>query len=115
MTFLKRVLLIERDPAQTRAMRKALERTGRYAVREEHDDASAIATSRWFHPDLILLDHMTSADEAVHLAQNTPVLCISTLAGNEVASAGVLNGYTFFAGPMRIEQMVRGIDELLFL
>ena len=114
MTFLKRVLLIERDPAQTRAMREALERTGRYAVREEHDDESALETSRWFHPDLILLDHMTSADDALHLAHGTPLLCMSAIGESEVASAGVLNGYTFFAGPMSMQQMVRGIDELLF-
>lgn len=95
-------------------MRKALERTGRYAVREEHDDDTAVETSRWFHPDLILLDHMTSADDAIHLAHDTPVLCMSAVSENEVASAGVLNGYTFFAGPMQIDQMVRGIDELLF-
>lgn len=95
-------------------MREALERTGRYAVREEHNDETALETSRWFHPDLILLDHMTSADEATHLAQNTPVLCMSALSENEVASAGVLGGYTFFAGPMSIQQMVRGIDDLLF-
>lgn len=95
-------------------MRKALERTGRYAVREEHDDDTAVETSRWFHPDLILLDHMTSADDAIQLAHDTPVLCMSAVSESEVASAGVLNGYTFFAGPMQIDQMVRGIDELLF-
>ena len=99
---------------RTRAMRAALERTGRYAVREEHDDEHALKASRWFHPDLIVLDHMTSADEALHLAHDTPLLCMSAVSDTEVASAGVLAGYTFFAGPMRIEEFVRGIDQLLF-
>ena len=114
VTFQKRVLLIERDPIQTRAMCAALERTGRYAVREEHDDEHALAASRWFHPDLILLDHMTSSFAAMQLAHDTPLLCMSQVSDSEVASAGVLGGYTFFAGPMSAQQMVRGIDDLLF-
>jgi DNA-binding response OmpR family regulator len=114
VTFQKRVLLIERDPMHTRTMRAALERTGRYAVREEHDDERALEVSRWFHPDLILLDHMTSSGEAMHLAHDTPLLCMSPVSPTEVASAGVLGGYTFFAGPMRIDEFVRGIDQLLF-
>jgi DNA-binding response OmpR family regulator len=114
VTFRKRVLLIERDPSHARGVREALERTGRYAVREEHNDQTALETSRWFHPDLILLDHMTSSDEATQLAHDTPLLCMSALNEKEVASAGVLGGYTFFAGPMRIDEVVRGIDELLF-
>jgi DNA-binding response OmpR family regulator len=113
VTFQKRVLLIERDPMHTRPICAALERTGRYVV-EEHDDEHAREASRWFHPDLILLDHMTSSDAATHLAHDTPLLCMSAVSETEVASAGVLAGYTFFAGPMGIDEFVRGIDQLLF-
>ena len=124
MDLAKRILLIDHDPAVTRPVREALERTGHYAVREEHDEHAAVRTAHFFQPDLILLDFMTSVVEATELARKlrndeklaaTPVLCISGFGhGEEVASAGVLNGYSFFAAPVSVQQVLRGIEQLLF-
>ena len=33
---------------------------------------------------------------------------------NQIMSGGILSGYSFFAAPIRIEEILRGIDELLF-
>jgi DNA-binding response OmpR family regulator len=112
MRFQKRILLIEHDPGATREVRAALERTGRYVVREEHDERTAMQAARWFAPDLILLDFITSAGEAAALAHNTPVLCLSALENAaEVASAGVFDGYSFFAGPLQRRNLLRDIDK----
>jgi DNA-binding response OmpR family regulator len=118
MTFTKKILLIDHDPAVTRRVREALERTGRYCVREEHDEHAAGRVAQFFQPDLILLDFMTSAMEALMLSRemrrDTPVLCMKTLgASNQLASAGVMAGYTFFAGPLQTDQLVRGIEQML--
>jgi PleD family two-component response regulator len=124
MTFSKKILLIDHDPGVTSSVRRALERTGRYTVREEHDEHAALRVAQFFQPDLILLDFMTSVVEATTLAQqirsdaslsDTPVLCISGFGGSDdVASAGVLSGYSFFAAPFGINQLLRGIEQLLF-
>ncbi|MFL6583945.1 MAG: PleD family two-component system response regulator [Chthoniobacterales bacterium] len=124
MTFPKKILLIDHDPAVTRPVRDALERSGRYSVREEHDEHAAVRVAQFFQPDLILLDFMTSVVEATALARQirsdatlaeTPVLCISGFGvSDDVTSAGVLSGYSFFAAPMRIGEVLRGIEQLLF-
>lgn len=118
MTLQKRILLIDHDPGASGRMRDALERTGRFCVREEHNEHTAARAAHFFQPDLVLLDFMTSALDAQAIASelpaNTPVICMASLASSdEVASAGVFGGYTFFAGPVSIAEFLRGIDELL--
>ena len=56
MKFQKKILLIDHEPGVTRLIRRALERAGKYLIREEHDDKLAINAARWFQPDLILVD-----------------------------------------------------------
>src|SRR5437660_2546510 len=56
MKFPKKILLIDREPGVTRLVRRALDRAGKYLIREEHDDRLALHAARWFQPDLILLD-----------------------------------------------------------
>lgn len=114
MTFQRRILLIEHNPGASRHVRAALESTGRYVVREEHDEWRATHAASWFAPDLIVLDFMTSAVEAAAIANGTPVLCMTPLDGTQqFASAGFVDGYRFFIGPMHREEMLRSIDDLL--
>src|SRR5213596_3566819 len=56
MKFPKKILLIDHEPGVTRLIRRALERAGKYLIREEHDDKLALNAARWFQPDLILVD-----------------------------------------------------------
>jgi DNA-binding response OmpR family regulator len=62
MTFPKKILLIDREPGVTRLVRRALEKTGKYWIKEEHDSQFALHSARWFQPDLILLDTMAAPD-----------------------------------------------------
>lgn len=123
MTFLKKILLVDYEPRVTARVKKALEETGRYQIKEEHDSRLATKAARWFRPDLILFDLDASSphcDEAAMELQadpvfcNTPVVFLSAHAASaeSVASAGILSGYSFMANPIRIEDFVRYLAEL---
>ena len=124
MKFPKKILLVDHEPGISRLVRQALERAGKYLVREEHDDRAAVKTARGFQPDLILLDTLpTSPDGQVLERQfqsdaalkHTPVVRLSSLKPeSQMLSGGILSGYSFFAAPVRIEEVLRGVDNILF-
>ena len=124
MTFLKKILLIDNKPGVTGLVRSALERTGKYLIKEEHDCRMAVNAARWFQPDLILFDVLQSQTEATSVAQqlqhdasskDTPVVFLSpnTAADGRVVSGGILSGYTFLAAPVPVEEFVGYVGELL--
>ncbi|MEY2480886.1 MAG: two-component system, OmpR family, response regulator [Verrucomicrobiota bacterium] len=120
----KKILLIDHEPGVTRLVRRALEKAGKYIIKEEHDDAEAVRAARSFHPDLILVDTMTADVESALITQqiqkdsglkDTPLLCLSDLRPeSQMVSGGILSGYSFFAAPIRLEDCLRAIDQLLF-
>src|SRR6202040_2927086 len=86
MKFPKKILLIDHEPGVTRLIRRALERAGKYLIREEHDDKLAINAARWFQPDLILVDTVGQTQLEIEREVNsdltlkdTPVLSLSSL------------------------------------
>ena len=120
----KKILLVDQEPGITRLVRQALERAGKYLVQEEHDDRAALQTARGFRPDLILLDTAGTSPEGQVLERqlhsdavlkDTPVVRLSSLKSeSEMLSGGILSGYSFFAGPVRLEEVLRGVDNILF-
>jgi CheY-like chemotaxis protein len=124
MTFLKKILLVDYEPRVTAVVREALEETGKYLIKAEQDSRLAFNAARWFQPDLILFDvNITSKDgnsvatqlQADPEFRDTPVVFLSVNATLEagVASGGILSGYSFTANPVRIEEFVRYVGELL--
>lgn len=124
MTFLKKILLVDHEPHVTKIVREALERTGRYTIRTERDGSFALHAARWFQPDLILLDVMSDGpdaelltrqfQEAGHLG-DTPVLSLSNVnPGSQMVSGGILSGYSFLAAPFQLDELLRGVESLLF-
>ena len=122
MKLPKKILLIDHEPGINRLIRRALERAGKYLIKEEHDDRLALKAARWFQPDLILVDtagqdrhnleHEIQTDAAL---KDTPVLSLNSLRPeSQMVSGGILSGYSFFAAPVRVEEVLRGVDELLF-
>src|SRR5204863_10007495 len=86
MKFPKKILLIDHEPGVTRLIRRALERAGKYLIREEHDDKLALNAARWFQPDLILVDAVgqerRNIEREIHTdaaLKDTPVLSLSNL------------------------------------
>ena len=120
----KKILLIDREPGVTRIIRRALEKTGKYWIKEEHDSQFALHSARWFQPDLILLDSTTSSSDREDFARTiqsdealreTPMVCLSSLKPeSQMVSGGILSGYSYFAAPVKIEEVLRGVEQLLF-
>jgi len=124
MTFLKKILLIDNEPGITGVVRSALEQTGKYLIKEEHDSRLAVNAARWFQPDLILFDVLQDQTSATCVARkiqqdvsnrDTPVMFVSanTASDGRVASGGILSGYSFLATPVPIEEFVGYVGELL--
>jgi DNA-binding response OmpR family regulator len=122
MKFPKKILLIDHEPGVTRLIRRALERAGKYLIREEHDDRLALNAARWFQPDLILVDTAGQTQQNIErqiytdsALKDTPVLSLTSLRSeSQMISGGILSGYSFFAAPIKVEEVLRGVDELLF-
>jgi CheY-like chemotaxis protein len=126
MTFLKKILLVDYDARANAIVRAALEKTGKYQIKEEHDSRQAINAARWFQPDLILFDIAMTKPQAGNVVRElqadpsfreTPVVFVSvnTASDGGVASGGILSGYSFMANPVRVEELVRYVAELLDL
>jgi DNA-binding response OmpR family regulator len=121
---LKKILLIDREPGVTRLIKRALEKTGKYWVKEEHDSQFALNSAKSFQPDLILLDTVSSNSDREQLAKkiqtdttlhSTPLLSLSSLKPeSEMVSGGILSGYSFFAAPVRVEEVLEGVEQILF-
>lgn len=124
MKILKKILLIDHEPAVTKLIKQALEKTGRYSIKEEHDTKFALHSAKWFQPDLILLDGASALSDRDMLARqvqsdntlrDTPVVCLNSLRSeSQMLSGGILSGYSFFAAPIRLDEVLRGVEQLLF-
>ena len=124
MKILKKILLIDHEPSVTKLIRQGLEKTGRYSIKEEHDTNFAMHSARWFQPDLILVDSAAASVDRDILARqvqadsnlrDTPVVCLSALRSeSQMMSGGILSGYSFFAAPIRLDEVLRGVEQLLF-
>jgi CheY-like chemotaxis protein len=121
---LKKILLIDHDTRVTRIVRRALETAGKYSIRQEHDAAFAIHAARWFRPDLVMIDLTTSVTDGriiAHQLQNDgdlcdiPLVCLSNFVfDRQFLSAGIPRGYSFLAVPVKVDQLLRAVEQLLF-
>lgn len=123
MTFLKKILLVDHEPAVTALVRRALESTGRYLVKVEGDVRLAQHAAPWFRPDLVLLDGAkTSESEDVNRQlktepslKDTPFLFLreNAVAEKKVMTGGFISGYSFLATAASLGDVVRFVDEVL--
>jgi CheY-like chemotaxis protein len=120
----KKILLVDDEAALTRIMRLNLEQTGRFEVREENRGANAIRTAREFQPDLIFLDVMMpdmGGDEIAEQLDDDPrlrgikyVFLTAIVTKNETGvGAAEISGKTFLAKPVKRDELLAVVDELL--
>ena len=120
--FPKKILLIDHEPGVNRLVRRALEKAGKYLIREEHDERMALHAAHWFQPDLILLDAVGAERQNIErqiqtdaALRDTPVLSLSSLKPEtQMVSGGILSGFSFFTAPVRIDEVLGSVEELLF-
>jgi CheY-like chemotaxis protein len=124
MKFPKRILLVGHEPRITAIVRRALESTDKYLIKVEQDSRRALHTATWFLPDLILLDAAKAESEGEDVnrqlksdpaLKDTPFLFLRGNATPEkkVMTGGFLNGYSFLATAVSLDDLVRCVDEIL--
>jgi CheY-like chemotaxis protein len=121
---LKKILLVDDEHALTRMMRLNLEQTGRFEVREENRGSNAVRVAREFKPDLIFLDVMMpdmGGDEVAAQLKDDPdlrhiqyVFLTAIVTKRETGSrATEISGEMFLAKPVKREELLAAVDELL--
>jgi len=113
----KRILVIDDQSDITRLLKRGLEQTNDYAVREENDPTAALAAAEEFQPHLILLDVMMPGMDGGDIAKTLRasaklktvpiVLLTAALTKEEVAErGGRTGGWPILAKPFMIPEIV---------
>src|SRR5947207_15079675 len=120
----KKILLIDHEPHVTRTVRRALESVGKYFIRQEEDAAFALHAAHWFRPDLIVVDFISAATDGEIIARqlqkdrdlcHVPLLYLSnSVSERQFMSAGILRCSSFMAVPVKFEQLLRGVERLVY-
>ncbi len=120
----KKILVVDDEAGLTRMLRKNLEATGKYEVREENRGMHAAAAAREFRPDLILLDVMmpdmdggsvAAQIESDDTLKRTPIVFLTAIVekGEVAPTGGTIGGHTFLAKPVTFSNLVVCIENHL--
>ena len=107
----KRILVVDDKASNTRLLKRYLEETNDYVVREENDPIAALAVAEKVQPHLILLDvimpTMDGADLAAYFAANAklkavPIVFLTAKVSKEQVDmcGGRIGKYCFLAKPI---------------
>ncbi len=124
MTDKKRILLVDDDKSFTSLLKLNLEDLGEYEVRVENWAEDALAATRQFKPDLILLDiimprmpggNVAAAIEADPELKRIPIVFLTAaVRPHQVEeNEGVICDHPCIAKPATLEQIVAIIEENL--
>ena len=117
----KKILVVDDEASLTRMLKRNLESTGKYEVREENSGANAYAAAKEYQPALILLDiAMPGVDggevafkiqEDVDMKHIPIVFLTAIMKKDEVDSTGSeISGRTFLAKPVQLNDLVTCIE-----
>jgi PleD family two-component response regulator len=112
----KRILVVDDNASDTQLLKRYLEETNEYVVREENDPKAAVATAETFQPHLVLLDVLMPELDGGELAASfkaharlkaVPIVFLtSKLTKEQVAMcAGWIGGYPFLAKPIVLTEV----------
>ena len=124
MNTKKRILVVDDQPDITRLLKRGLEQTDDYAVREENDPGAALAAAEEFLPHLILLDVMMPGMDGGELAtalrasaklKTVPIVFLTAaITKEEVAEKqGRSGGWPILAKPFLIPDVVACLQQHL--
>ncbi len=120
----KKILVVDDEASLTRMLRRNLEATGKYEVKEENSGAQAYATAQQFQPDMILLDvMMPDMDGGTVAAQiqddehlkHIPIVFLTAIVQKEEAedTGSDIGGRTFIAKPVKLDDLITCIEDKL--
>ncbi len=120
----KKILVVDDEASLTRMLRRNLEATGKYEVREENSGAHAYKTAREFQPNMIILDVMMpdvdGGDVAAKIQddenlKHIPIVFLTAILKKEEAEStgGKIAGRTFLAKPVKFDDLIACIENHL--
>lgn len=120
----KRILVVDDKAANTRLLKRYLEQTNDYLVREENNATAALSTAEQFQPDLILLDVMMPGLDGGELAARfrsnpklkaVPIVFLTAAVtkGEVDAGGGQLGGFPFLAKPVVLSEVAACLKQHL--
>ena len=120
----KKILVVDDEASLTRMLRKNLEATGKYEVREENSGALAYASAQQFQPDLVLLDVMMPDMDGGSVAaqikddenlEHIPIVFLTAIVqkGETEDTGGDIGGSTFLAKPVKFDDLIACIENKL--
>ena len=87
-----RILLVDDDPLTTNGLARLLERRG-YVVREENDPRHALAATREFAPQVVILDYLMpqchGGDVAWQIATDPTLRSVQLIVCSAIAQAEI--------------------------
>jgi PleD family two-component response regulator len=112
----KRILVVDDQASDSHLVKRYLEATEQYVVREENDPKAALATAEQFKPQLILLDLLMPEMAGTELAacfkanpglRAVPIVFMTAKLTKEevVLFGGRIGGYQFLAKPIVLAEM----------
>ena len=121
MSETRKILIVDDDGSLTRIVRKNLEETGRFIVREVNWAKSTLRIALDFQPDLILLDvmmpDMDGGDVAAQIRSHpklvhVPIVFLTAAVKKTEVSAhqGLIGGLPFIAKPIDIDDLAACLD-----
>jgi CheY-like chemotaxis protein len=119
---MKRVLIIDDEPAFTELIRLQLESHGGFEVHTETHSSHAIRTAREFSPYIILLDIMMPEIEGSELAaqfleqpdlRDTPIIFLSALITSQEVRSFDHGSRMYLPKTTSIEDLVKAIEQSL--
>lgn len=119
-----RILIVDDDMAASRLLGMGLEKTGAFQVKVENSATQALARTREFRPDLILLDVCMPGADGGDVAfqihdepslRSTPIVFLTSLVSGQESGAKAVQrgGYEFLSKPASIARVVECIDRHL--
>lgn len=120
----KRILVVDDQASHSLLVKRCLEQTNDYVVREENVATAALSAAEEFRPNLILLDVLMpdmSGGEVASCFRANPdwkglhiVFLTSAVTKNEVeAGRGMIGGFPFLAKPFVLSEMVACLRQQL--
>ncbi len=120
----KKILVVDDEASLTRMLRRNLEATGKYEVKEENSGAQAYATAQQFQPDMVLLDVMMPDMDGGEVAaqiqddenlKHVPIVFLTAIIQKEEAedTGSNIGGRTFIAKPVKLDDLITCIEDKL--